>query len=417
VTQLPVARTSRSPAGSVRRRPNGRWEGRYTIKDGTGRSRQVSLYGTTKQEVSRQLIAALAAKDRGVDLSRGRETVGAYMEGWLEGAKLTLRPRTWARYEALMRLYVVPQLGRLRLGDLRPAMLRAHYQRLLGGGTAPTKHPSTVHHVHRVFRKALADAVKENRIAANPAAGLGWKRPSAPEMKTLTADQVRRLLDNADEWDRCLFLVATSTGMRLGELQALRWADLDLEARTARVVRTLHELRRSGPVFGEPKTAHSRRRIELSDYQIQALREQRGRVVEGRLLAANLWDDYDLVFPSRLGTPRRGANVSRDLHAALARACLPRIRFHDLRHTAATLLLGRRDVNPKVVADMLGHADVGITLNLYSHSTPAMHRSAAEAMADLLGWNQRPSGGLVRIDAPPALGSHSVESGIVGTQD
>jgi integrase len=386
-TRPPGRRRSRSPAGSVRQRANGSWEARYTVTGGAGLSRQVSLYGKTKQDVTRKLIAAIAAQDRGVDLSVGRETVGAFIENWLEGAKLTLRPRTWARYEALLRLYIVPQFGRARLADLRPQALRVHYQRLLGAGKDPASrmHPSTVHHVHRVFRKALADALRENRILVNPAAGLGWKRPAAPEMKTLTADEVRRLLVAADEWDRCLFLVAVSTGMRLGELQALRWVDLDLESRTARVVRTLHELRRDGPEFGEPKTAHSRRRIELSGYQVQALQEQRRTVVEARLRAANLWNDGDLVFPSRLGTPRRGANVSRDLHAALARASLPRVRFHDLRHTAATLLLGRRDVHPKVVADMLGHADIGITLNLYSHSTPPMHRSAAEAMAELLG--------------------------------
>ena len=385
-------RTPRSAAGSIRQRPNGLWEGRYRATDAEGHSRLVSIYGATRQEASRQLVAAMADRDRGVVARDSRETVESYLAAWLQGAKLSLRPRTWGRYEALLRLYIVPELGHRRLGELRPQMLRAHYQRLVDGA-APTDragHASTVHHAHRAFRKALADALRENRIASNPAAALGWKRPSPPEMKTLRAEEVRRLLAHASEWDRSLFLVAVTTGMRQGELLALQRGDVDLESRTARVVRTLHEVHAGGiPVFGEPKTAHSRRRIELSDYQVQALREQLGAVAEARAQAGQLWRDHDLVFPTRLGGPRRGDKVSAALHAALTRAGLPQIRFHDLRHTAATLLLGRRDVNPKVVSDMLGHADVGITLNLYSHSSPAMHRQAAEAMAELLSTEHR----------------------------
>ena len=380
-------RAPRSPDGTVRLRPDGRWEARYRVVDADGRQHRFSVYGRTRQEVSRRLVAAMAARDRGVVARDSRETVESYLAAWLEGAKLSLRPRTWGRYEALLRLYILPGLGRRRLGDLRPQMLRAHYQHLVDGAAPADRagHASTVHHAHRAFRKALGDALKENRIASNPAAALGWKRPSPPEMKTLTAEETRRVLAHATEWDRCLFLLAVTTGMRQGELLALQWGDLDLESRTARVVRTLHAVRAGGsPVFGEPKTAHSRRRIELSDYQVEALRAQRAVAAEARAQVGALWRDHDLVFPTRVGGPRRGDKASQALHAALTRAGLPQIRFHDLRHTAATLLLGRRDVNPKVVSDMLGHADVGITLNLYSHSSPAMHRQAAEAMADLL---------------------------------
>ena len=377
-----------SLVGNVRMRRSGLWEGRYRAEDSEGRIRQVSIYGATRQEVTRKLAAALAAKEKGAVIA-DRITLEAYLAEWLESARLSLRPRTWTRYETLMRLYVAPQLGHVQLTELRAQTLRRHYQGLLQGGrddTPPPMNPSTVHHVHRALRKALSDAVVEERIARNPAGALGWKRPAPPEMHTLSADQVRRLLDHADDWNRCLFLVAVSTGMRLGELLALQWGDIELEARIARVVRTLHEVRGGVPTFAEPKTAHSKRRVELSDHLVRALREQRARVAAARLRAANLWrGDCDLVFPTRLGSPRRGANVDRALHATLLRAGLPKIRFHDLRHTAATLLLGRRDVNPKVVSDMLGHADVGITLNLYSHSSPAMHRVAAEAMAELIG--------------------------------
>jgi integrase len=206
-------------------------------------------------------------------------------------------------------------------------------------------------------------------------------------MHTLNVDQVRALLEAAPEWDRCFYRLAASTGMRRGELLALQWSDVDLETLRPqlRVVRTLLDVGRGAtPVYGEPKTERSRRRIDLSGSLAAALRDQRALIKETRVRAANVWRNHELVFPTRVGTPKRGLNVTRDLRQALEKAQLPPIRFHDLRHTAASLMLANNE-HPRVVADMLGHADVGITLNLYSHSTPTLMRDAAERMAELLG--------------------------------
>ncbi len=203
-------------------------------------------------------------------------------------------------------------------------------------------------------------------------------------MKTLSPEEARRFLEvSQGERLYALYVLAITTGMRLGELLALRWRDVDLERGVLRVTATLQKTR-DGYLFAEPKTERSRRQVVLSPSAIEALREHRLRLLEERLRLGDAWEDHDLVFPNEIGRPLDRTNVShRSFERILKRAGLPRLRFHDLCHTAATLLLGQ-GVHPKVVADMLGHSTTSVTLDLYSHSTPAMHRQAALALDSLL---------------------------------
>jgi integrase len=243
--------------------------------------------------------------------------------------------------------------------------------------------PASTHYVHRTLRRALGQAERWKLVTSNVAAVVTPPRPERREMQTLTAEQVRRLLDLAPDRDRPLYLLAVSTGMRLGELLALRWADVDLDTGSLRVVASLRHLSGEAATFAPPKTARSRRRVELSASVVAALSAHKVATIEERWRAGQLWQDHDLVFPNVFGRPRSGSNIVRAFHPLLASAGLPRIRFHDLRHTAATLMLGR-GVHPKLVSDMLGHASVGITLDTYSHSLPSMHREAAQVMEELL---------------------------------
>jgi integrase len=205
------------------------------------------------------------------------------------------------------------------------------------------------------------------------------------KMKTLSEAQAQHLLAVA-HGDRleALYVLALATGMRQGELLALRWHDVDLEGASLQVRASVHYTK-AGYLFEEPKTKYSRRRIALSRISVEALRDHRVRQLAERLEVGPAWDDMDLVFPKPVGRPIDGVSmVKLRFYPLLERAGLPRIRFHDLRHTAATLLLGR-SINPKVVSEMLGHSHVSVTLGIYSHVMPHMQQQAAEAMDQALG--------------------------------
>lgn len=261
--------------------------------------------------------------------------------------------------------------------------MRSLYREKLDSGLAPR----SVLHIHRTLSKALKQAVSDGLIPRNAAAPVKPPRPRKEEIRPLDREQVRALFEAAGEaGDRleALYVVAVTAGLRRGELQSLKWEDIDLEARfpTLQVRRTLSEPR-GGYIFEAPKSGKGRN-IRLTQRAAAALREHRKRQLEERMEHAGLYSDHGLVFPSSTGAPLLGGNLNRAFKATLARAGLPEIRFHDLRHTCATLLL-RQGVNPKFVQELLGHADISLTLNVYSHVLPDMGDAAAGAMDAALG--------------------------------
>lgn len=239
---------------------------------------------------------------------------------------------------------------------------------------------STVHHLHGVLHRALKDAVQLGLVQRNVTEQVRAPRRQRTEMTVLSEEQGNRLLA-ATRGDRfeALFVLALTTGMRQGELLALKWRGLDLDGGSLQVRATL-QYTVDGYRFSEPKTALSRRQIALPQMAIEALKLHHARQAEERLRLGPAWNDLDLVFPNTIGHPMDGIHLlQRHFHPLLDKAGLPRMRFHDLRHTAATLLLGR-GINPKIVSEMLGHSQIGITLGLYSHVTPHMQQQAADAM-------------------------------------
>ena len=201
------------------------------------------------------------------------------------------------------------------------------------------------------------------------------------EIQPLNPDQTRALL-KAAEGNRleALYIVAVHTGMRPGEMLALKWDDVNLDSGILQVNRAL-----TGGEFTAPKTARSRRWIKLTASGVKALRVHRKRQLEERMQRAGFWQDYNLVFPSSVGTPLSHRNVVRSFKAVLNRAGLPKtVRLYDLRHTCATLLLSR-NVHPKYVQELLGHASIALTLDTYSHVIPGMDSGTASAMEDALG--------------------------------
>ncbi len=371
-----MARRRGHGEGSIYRRRDGRWAASVSLPGG----KRKTFYGRTRQEVQRKLHDALRARDQGLPQPPGRLSIGRFLGEWLEAARPSLRPRTWERYEEVVRLHIAPALGRLPLAHLAPSHLQRLYAQKLEEGLSPT----TVARVHAVLHRALGQAERWGLVPRNVASLVTPPRAARQEMKALSPEEARRFLEAArGERLYALYVLAITTGMRLGELLALRWRDVDLERGTLRVTATLQKTR-DGYLFAEPKTERSRRQVVLSPAALEALRQHRLRQLEERLRLGDAWEDHDLVFPNEVGRPLDRTNLThRSFERVLRRAGLPRLRFHDLRHTAATLLLSQ-GVHPKVVADMLGHSTISVTLDLYSHSTPAMHRQAALALDSLL---------------------------------
>jgi integrase len=367
---------------------DGRWQARYTATNAKGEKVRRSVYGRTREEASRKLREGMAQRDKGTASLSGPVTVGAHLVTWLDGARGTVRPRSWDRCEEQVRLHLVPTLGRRPLARLTPEDVQRALTQLLAQGLSA----GTVLRAHAVLRQALDQAVKWGRIPTNVASLVRPPRAPHREMRTLSPDQARELV-TAVAGDRLesLYVVAVTAGLRQGELLALRWSDVDLERGTLRVTGTLTRTydrkdaaradgaARSRLEISEPKTRSSRRNVQLTSVAVRALRRRRLAFLEERVAAANLWRDLDLVFCSETGGYVHAARLSEDFRAILRDAGLPHVRFHDLRHTAATLMLGE-GVHPKIASEMLGHSTVAITMDLYSHVSPTMQQSAAASL-------------------------------------
>ncbi len=305
------------------------------------------------------------------------------MTRWLaDSVRGTVRVSTYERHEQLFRRHIKPALGRVKLKALTPAHVRGLTSEKLDSGLAP----ATVRKIHSTLHKALSQAVSDGLIPRN-VGNVKAPRPTPEEMRPLSEGEARTLLNVArEDGDRFepLYVLAITTGLRRGELLALRWDDADLERGTLRVGRAL--VREKGHhTLGETKTKRGRRRINLTPRTVSALKAHRKRQLEERIELTELYKDHGLIFATSIGTPINPENlVKRSFKPLLKRAGLPEIRFHDLRHTCATLLLGR-GVHPKLVQELLGHSTIAMTLDTYSHYLPSMGDAAAGAMGDALG--------------------------------
>jgi integrase len=366
--------------GSITKRDDGRWMARYTVRTIKGPKRR-TVYGRTRAEASAKLAKAMADRDGGLIFDAGSLTVGDYLDRWLSNSvKDTVRERTYERYEEILRLHVKPALGRLKLNALTPAHVQDFYRDRLDNGFSP----ATVQKIHVILHKALSQAVSWSLVPRNAGEAVRAPRPAPTEMRPLSPDEARRLLETA-EGDRleALYVLAIHTGMRQGELLGLKWENVDLAANAIRVRHSL--LRTKGRVIlGEPKTKKSRRTVHLTGAASRALEEHLERQLKVMERLGDLYRDQGLVFTTEVGTPINPSNLrKRSFAPLLQKAGLPRLRFHDLRHTCATLLLSK-NIHPKYVQELLGHATVSITLDTYSHVLPGMGNQVAEAMEDVL---------------------------------
>ena len=366
--------------GTVYQRKDGRWEGILNLGYVGGKRRRKSFFAHTQAEVAAKLLAAARALQLGQKPVPEQEKLGDFLNRWLEGtARNTVRASTLRGYEVTLRLHIVPEIGHLKLARLSADDLDALYSRLLDKGLAP----KTVRLAHAVIHRALTHAQRRGAVAVNVASVA--VPPSAPrkEFRVLSPEETSRLLKAALS-DRLygLYVLAVTCGLRQAELLGLRWRDVDLGGAVLHVRQQAYRLGGAW-VFSATKTSAGRRTVALSVSAVEALRERRLAQNKERL-RAQTWEDNDLVFCNRLGNPiEKGNLLRRSFAPLLERAGLPRISFHDLRHTAATLMLAE-GIHPKVVQERLGHASISTTMDTYSHVMPSLQKDAAERMDRLL---------------------------------
>jgi integrase len=379
--------------GSVRQEPNGTWT---LVADvgALGERKQTRRRGfPTRKAAQAELTRILTSLEQRTYVAPKRQTVDAYLtETWLPAIEHTVRPGTFYSYARNLHLHVAGRpIGRRQLQDVTPADLNALYGLLLAGDEAHRAlSPRTVRYVHTIIHRALKDAVKWQTIARNPVEAADPPRASSsPEMRTWSGSELGRFLEHVagDRLAGAWWLLAT-TGMRRGEVLGLRWVDLDLDAGAARITRTLvmtgvHRKGAPGMGWGTPKTAKGRRSVALDPGTVAVLRQHRARQLAERLAAGEAYDDGDLVVCQADGTPVHPKALSSMFERAVRLVGLPPIRLHDLRHTHATLAL-KAGVHPRVVQERLGHANVSITLDTYSHVDLDMQAAAAARVAALV---------------------------------
>lgn len=396
--------------GSIRQRDDGRWEARMRYRDANGISRRKSFFGQTQREVISKLSEARQQNSKGIQPTDDRLTYGKYLAGWLENvAAPALKPSTLTSYEFLCRKHIVPGLGHLPMSKIDPQTLRRFLASKVDSGLSGR----SAQYIHAIVRKSLSDALRDGLVVRNVASLVRAPRVQAKPVDPLTPDQVRLML-GAIQGDRleALFTVAVALGLRQGECFALQWCDIDFETR---VLHVRHGLTRSKGrvILDTPKTKKAIRAVSLPAVAAAALQAHRHRQELEREFAGSRWVpamaeqdgkliEVDLVFRSSTGTPLDIRNVTQRFQAILKACGLPRHRFHDLRHSAATLLLVQ-GVHPRAIQQILGW-DQGVMLERYTHLVDEIRMDAANKMDAIL----KPVGVKVGVKNEKPAGSGSV---------
>ncbi|MFJ2649658.1 tyrosine-type recombinase/integrase [Streptomyces sp. NPDC087420] len=393
--------------GTVYKRKDSRWEAAgYVLAPGNTRKR-IRVYGTTRKEALAKLTEKIAASNRGLPIPSAQGSVAAYLTYWLDAVAVhQLRENTHARYTAVTRLYLIPGLGRKKLAKLTAKDVRTWLNQLrttcqcctrgldtardqprccaVGKCCSKRLSPLTLAYVHSVLKSALEHAVREEEIPRNVARNVRTGTPRPRRFEPLTADEARMFL-TATSGHRLqpLFELALHTGLRKGELLGLHWEDLNLDAGTAAIRRTLQRTSTGGLTTLPTQTRASERRIALPTRCAQSLKLHHEQQQREREATGTAWQHSGHVFTTPQGGPVDPTNLTRTFITLLRKAGLRRIRFHDLRHSTATLLL-EQGVELVVIKELLGHAHIGVTATVYAHVRLRLQRNAIDTLSTAL---------------------------------
>ncbi len=394
--------------GTIYQRKDGRWEGAAFVLTTAGTHRRVRVYGTSREDARRSLTSIIRQSDQGIPAASSAWTLAEYLDYWLRYiVREERRPKTYQGYEGVVRLHLIPALGRRRLAKLSAQDVRTFITRTrqecqcckLGWDIkreAPRccaltprlccetrLSPRMIQSIHAVLRNALESAVREEIIPRNVARLVKVAAPTYSVNRGLTVPQARAVLNAAAGLRlEALYVLALFVGLRRGELLGLGWDDIDLDGKKLEVV---HTLQRVGGALRlvAPKTEDSSRTVPLPLPCVEALREHLAQQQNERAEARSGWEDHGLVFPSRRGTPMEPDNLRRSWYLIRERAGLPNVRLHDLRHTCVTLLLDL-GVPPHVVREIVGHSAIEVTMTIYAHVSLDEKRKAMLKLGEAL---------------------------------
>lgn len=370
--------------GSLYRLADGRWRGSVDLGWHGGKRRRKHVTRKTKAEVGRELRRLLAEADAGRLSPERSPTVEEWLATYLrEVAADRVRPSTLHSYEQFARLYINPWLGKHRLDKLRPQHVTAFYRQM-----GATLAPSSVRRIHAVLRRALTVAVRWGLIPTNPTLLVDPPSMSRTAIKPYTVHEARTFLEAAGH-DRleARWVIALTLGLRQGEVLGLGWQHVDFANRVLHVERALQRQPDGSLALVRTKTDRSNRTIPMPASVLSALVRRREAQQAERQVAGDSWTESDLVFTTGFGTPVHPRNDYRSFQNLTKKAGLRRIRLHDLRHTAASLLLAQ-GVPARVVMEILGHSQISVTLNTYTHVEPELNRDAIDRIEAAL-WNEK----------------------------
>ena len=381
-----MAKKRANGEGNIRKRKDGRWEGRYTAGHDPVTGKQIikNVLGKTQAEVKEKLKQSLVEAGQ-VDFAKsGKYTVGVWMDEWFENvAKIKVRPSSHQTYKGYIDNHIKPNIGNIPLEKLTTMDLQKFYRNLLTKGRVERieskEQPKglsakTVRNINQVISSAMDLAVAQKIILVNPTNACELPKVEHQEMQTIPAEQLQAFLDEARATGVYeMYYIELATGLRRGELLGLKWQDVDWKNGIIKVRRQVARI--DGEIVEAPlKTKNSYRAVTISQQAIEVLKQQKAKTKE-------LKDPY--IFPSPNGGPISPDSVNNMLKRVLERAGIPKVRFHDLRHTFATIAL-QNGVDIKTVSGMLGHFSAGFTLDTYAHVTTSAQKEAAQTIGNVL---------------------------------
>lgn len=364
--------------GTIVQLPSGSWRAQITVD-----RRRLSFTAKTRREVQEWIKKTVHQVDAGLSYEGATTTVDVFLQGWLVSVEPSLRTKTHQQYTQIVRDYISPYIGHRRMSTLRPDHVQVMYDGILAGG----KSARIVQLTHSVLHRALDHALRMGVVTRNVTEAATPARPKKREIEVLTEEQLDRLLLTVEGHRyKALIYLAIVTGMREGELFGLRWSDLDWISGEIRITRQVQQIIGTGSVYSSPKTDSGRRTVIIGVQMLEILREQFKQIATWRKFDLHgRWQEHDLIFPSTVGTPITQSNFYKEWQKIVVAASLPPMRFHDLRHLAASILLVRLKKSPTEVAAILGHSKTSTTIDIYGHMLPGMaQQTAMEIEAEIM---------------------------------